>query len=220
MGALRLLAYTSSSENTVMDTTSPLKSGKIDIVRNRKMSKWRLKDLISRAIWEAIGAPLFYVSPRVTWAFRRALLRLFGAKIGIGVHVFPSAKIFVPWNLKLGDYSSVGDGAILYALGRIEIGARATISQHSHLCAGSHDYESETFDLLKPPIEIGDDAWICAGAFVAPNVKIGQGAVIGARAVITKSVEDWAVVVGNPQRVIKYRRVLCGESGNGLERPN
>jgi putative colanic acid biosynthesis acetyltransferase WcaF len=59
--------------------------------------------------------------------------------------------------------------------------------------------------LLKPPIHIADDAWICADAFLGPGVTIGEGAIVGARAVVTKNVAPWTVVVGNPAKFVKNR---------------
>jgi putative colanic acid biosynthesis acetyltransferase WcaF len=93
----------------------------------------------------------------------------------------------------------------LYALGAIKIGAKVTVSQGAHLCAGSHDYEDPKFLLLKLPITIQDSAWVCADAFVGPNVTIGEGAVIAARAVVVKDVASWEVVGGNPSKRIKSR---------------
>ena len=59
--------------------------------------------------------------------------------------------------------------------------------------------------LIKPPIEIGDEVWVCADAFVGPNVTIANGAVVGARAVVTRNVESLAVVAGNPAKFVKAR---------------
>ncbi|MBV7258516.1 putative colanic acid biosynthesis acetyltransferase [Erythrobacter crassostreae] len=131
------------------------------------------------------------------------LLRLFGAKIGANAHIYPSVRITIPWNIDIGDEAGVGDGAILYALGPITIGARATVSQGAHLCAGSHDISDSARRLLKPPIEIGSDAWVCADAFVGPGVTIGQGSIAGARAVVTKDVDPGVIVAGNPARHIR-----------------
>ena len=93
----------------------------------------------------------------------------------------------------------------LYALGTIKIGAKVTVSQGAHLCAGSHDYEDPKFVLLKLPIHIENSAWVCADAFVGPNVTIGEGAVIAARSVVMKDVAGWEVVGGNPCKKIKNR---------------
>jgi putative colanic acid biosynthesis acetyltransferase WcaF len=149
---------------------------------------------------------MFAWSPRPLWLWRRALLRLFGARIGSNVHIYPSVKITIPWNLTIGSDSAVGENVRLYALGRISIGVRATISQEVHLCAGSHDYLDPAMPLLKRPISVGDDVWICADAFLGPNVKIGNRAIVAARAVVIKDVEDDVIVAGNPARVVKKRK--------------
>src|SRR5690606_40555832 len=87
--------------------------------------------------------------------WRRAVLRAFGARIGRDVRIHPTVRIAVPWNLSIDDEAAVGDRAILYSLGRITIGKRATISQYAHLCAGSHDYRRRDLQLLKLPIIVG-----------------------------------------------------------------
>ena len=60
-------------------------------------------------------------------------------------------------------------------------------------------------EISKGDVIIGNDVWICYGATILSGVKIGHGAVIGARAVVTKDVEPYAVVAGNPAREIKKR---------------
>jgi len=111
----------------------------------------------------------------------------------------------MPWNLEIGDWSAIGEHAILYSLGRISIGAQVTVSQRAHLCAGTHDYRRADMPLLRPPIRIEDKAWICSEAFVGPNVVVGEGAVVGARGVVVRSVSPWTVVAGNPARPIGTR---------------
>lgn len=176
----------------------------IDVGKNRAARKWTNGELAGRVLWK-LASPFFRLSPRPFWGWRRAILRLFGARVGIDAHVFSSVRISIPWNLNLGQSCSVGDRATLYALGPIEIGPRATISQGAHLCAGTHNWRDPTMPLLKPPINIGADAWICADAFIGPNVTIGEGAIVGARAVVTKDVVPRTIVAGNPAREIGKR---------------
>lgn len=133
------------------------------------------------------------------------MLRLFGAKVGLNVHVYPTVRIIIPWNLTLQDGCAVGDRVILYALGSIKIGSGATVSQYAHLCAGTHDWRNPTMPLIKLPIEIGKDAWICADAFIGPSVNIGNASIVGARAVVMKNVPSNTIVVGNPAQEIGKR---------------
>lgn len=171
---------------------------------NRRARKWTRRELAGRIAWGLVQ-PLFRFSPRLLWGWRRWLLRRFGARIGRDVRIFPSVRITIPWNLAIGDDVGIGDGAILYALGPVSIGANATISQYAHLCAGSHEWRDATMPLTKPPIRIGARAWICADAFVGPGVDIGDGAIVGARAVVVKHVGPSEIVAGNPARTIGRR---------------
>lgn len=86
---------------------------------------------------------------------------------------------------------------------RVTIGAYSTISQYSHLCSSSHDYTKPNMPQTFAEIIIEDQAWICADAFIAPGVTVGQGAVVGSRAAVFKDVEPWTVVGGNPAKFIK-----------------
>ena len=174
----------------------------IDVEGNRRARKYSAWVLLARVAWRSCH-PLFYWSPRPLWGWRRMVLRAFGARIGKGVHIYPTVRITMPWHLTIGADAAVGDQAILYALGKITLGARVTISQGAHLCAGTHDIADPARRLLKPPITIGSDAWICADAFVGPDVTIGAGAIIGARAVAMKEVPARVVAAGNPARIIR-----------------
>lgn len=175
---------------------------KVDVNANRTARKWSRRAQIGRVLW-GVAWPLFRLSPRPLWRWRRWLLRLFGARVGRQAHIYPTVRIIIPWHLDLGEGCAVGDRANLYALGPITIGKRATISQGAHLCAGTHDLHNPARPLLKPPIRIGDDAWICADAFIGPGVTVGCGAVVGARAVVVKDVSEGCIVAGNPARLIR-----------------
>lgn len=185
-----------------MDRASP---PNIDVGANRAAVKWSRKELIGRLIWEVMRGPLFAWTPRQIWIWRRIVLRMFGASIGKAVHIFPTVQIAVPWNVSIGAESAIGDRAILYSLGTIEIGSQTTISQGAHLCAGSHDYRFADLPLTKPPIVVGNAVWVCADAFIGPDVTIGHGAIVGARGVVTKNVAANQIVAGNPARLIANR---------------
>ena len=177
---------------------------RLDIVANRAASKYTRHELFLRVLW-CFGKLLFRLTPRPCFGLRRSILRSFGAKVGENVNIYPSATIYYPWNLAIGGGSAIGEWALVYNLGKVSIGSRTTISQRVHLCAGTHDYNDVAMPLVKPPIEIGDEVWICADAFLCPNVKVGNRAVIGAASVVVKNVAEKEIVAGNPAKYIKER---------------
>jgi len=176
----------------------------LEIDKNRSSKKYSRKELIMRIFW-GFGKLFFNYSPRILFSWRVFLLRLFGAKIGRCVHIYPSAVIYMPWNLEVDDYSAIGEDALIYNLGKVSLGKNVTVSHRAHLCAGTHDYSDPTLPLLKPPIVLQDNVWVCAEAFIGPNVIIEEGAVVGAAAVVSKNIDAWSVVAGNPAIFIKKR---------------
>lgn len=136
------------------------------------------------------------------------VLRMFGMKIGSHCAINANAKIWAPWNVVLGQYVSIGAKSELYAVDRIEIGDKVTISQGAYLCTASHDIHYINKPLIHKPIKIESFSWVCADAFVSMGVTIGEGAVVGARAAVFKDVEPWTVVGGNPAKFIKKREIV------------
>jgi len=173
----------------------------------RDLRPYTRSEYFGRVLWTLVF-PFFYFSPRIFFGWRRFLLRLFGAQIGKNVHVYPTSRIYLPWNLTLGNDVSIGESVIIYNLGPVYIGDRATVSQRAHLCAGTHDYQDPLLPLCRLPIEIGDQAWICADAFIGPKTVIGEGAIVGAASVVVKDVAPWHIVGGNPAKFLKMRTFL------------
>lgn len=165
-----------------------------------------LRNRLARVAWNIVWLLLFRPTPR--WAlngWRRSVLRLFGARLAKVVVIRPSCRIWAPWNLTMGPVSCLGDRVDCYCVAPITLGAKVTVSQDSFLCSASHDIGTLARELVSAPIVIENHAWVAARAFVGPGVRIGQGAVVGACAVVTKDVAPWTVVAGNPARVVKKR---------------
>jgi putative colanic acid biosynthesis acetyltransferase WcaF len=163
------------------------------------------KSRVFRALWHVVWLLLFRPSPVPLHAWRRFLLRCFGARIGKGAHAYPSVKVWAPWNLTMGEHSGMGHYVDCYCVDRIELGAFAAVSQYSFLCTATHDYEDPGFGLRSARICIGARAWVAADVFVGPGVSLGQGAVALARSVVLKDVPAWTVVAGSPARFVKPR---------------
>jgi putative colanic acid biosynthesis acetyltransferase WcaF len=197
------------------ETQTPVSAPALDIAGNRRARKFSRGVLLRRVLW-GVGSIAFRFSPRTSFGWRRFLLRSFGAKIGAHVNTYPSTRIYFPWNLIVGDWSAIGEDAFIYNPGPVTLGEKVTISHRAQLCAGTHDYTQPDLPLLTPPINIRDQAWICADAFIGPGVTVGEGAIIGARAVTMKNVEPWTIVAGNPAVKIKRRVLETNREGRSL----
>lgn len=168
-----------------------------------------LQNRLMRALWNLVWALLFRPSPRLAHRWRAMLLRTFGAQLGPHVHIYPSVKVWAPWNLACESHVGVGDGANLYSMALISLGHHVVVSQGAHLCTGSHDIHSANFQLVASPIRIEPYVWICAEAFIGPGTSVAEGCIVGARSVVMRSLtEGWRVWVGNPARETSQRRNL------------
>ncbi|SHK25285.1 putative colanic acid biosynthesis acetyltransferase WcaF [Rubritalea squalenifaciens DSM 18772] len=167
-----------------------------------------LRTKLARLIWLCTYHVLFRLSPTLgcQW-WRRFLLRVFGAKLSKGANIYPSAKVWAPWNLVMHENSCLASGVDCYNVALITLGNSSTVSQRSYLCTASHDIESESHQLIHSPITIESNAWVCAEAFVGPGVTVGEGAVLAARSVAVRDLEPWGVYGGNPAKFLKERQI-------------
>ena len=156
-------------------------------------------------LWWLVQSLIFKNSPQLLYGFRRAILRIFGAKIGKKVIIRPSVRITYPWKVSIGDYSWIGDDVVLYSLGEIEIGKNVVISQKSYLCAASHDYLKQDFPIFEKKISIEDQCWLATDVFIAPGITIGKGTVVGSRSSVYKDLPANKVCIGNPAKIIRER---------------
>jgi putative colanic acid biosynthesis acetyltransferase WcaF len=181
-------------------------SGKVqDLTQFATPPEFRGRSAVIVQLWWIVQATLFRASPQFLYGWRRFLLQLFGAQLGKGVLIRPTARIVYPWKLTVGDHSWIGDFAEIYCLGPIVIGRNAVVSQYAYLCTGSHDLRAIGFDIFAKTVTIEDEAWVAAGAFVHPGVTIAHGSVVGARAVVTADTEPMGIYVGDPARKISQR---------------
>jgi putative colanic acid biosynthesis acetyltransferase WcaF len=176
-----------------------------DLERFRVPPGFRGRNGFVVLLWQLVQATLFGLSPQPLYGWRRALLRLFGAKIGRKVLLRPTARVTFPWKVEIGDCSWIGDHAELYSLDWISIGRHAVVSQRSYLCTASHDMDDLAFGYITAPITIGDQAWIASDVFVAPGVTVGRGAVVGTRSTVFDDIPSEFVAYGQPARAVRKR---------------
>lgn len=157
----------------------------------------RLKEALWRLCQGLFFQPLWHMPS----GFRVFVLRCFGAKVGRRVVIRAGVNISFPWRLELGDDVWLGEEVMILSLAPVTIGSNVCISQRAFLCTGSHHHQSETFDLITRPIHVGEQCWIAAMSFVGPGVTLGQGARVGAGAVVLDDVPAGALAAGVPARV-------------------
>lgn len=164
-----------------------------------------LPDKLARGAWLIVYWLLFRLSPVPFHAWRATLLRLFGAAVGKRVRLYPSARIWAPWNLVMADDSCIGPSVDCYCVDQIELGMRSVVSQRAFLCTAGHDYNRPDLPLITAPIVICDDAWVTAEVYIGPGVTLNEGAIALSRAVVVGDVDAWTVVAGNPAKAVKQR---------------
>jgi maltose O-acetyltransferase len=129
----------------------------------------------------------------------------------VGRHVTIGDEVYFSGNksIKCADNVGFGEGCRIYGGGGISIGQHVMIAPFTLLITANHRYVSQfikdSHHIELKPIVIKDDVWIGERAIILPGVSIGRGAIVGAGAVVTKDIPDFAVVAGNPAKVIKYR---------------
>ena len=144
--------------------------------------------------------------PRFGYAFRDIKL---GDNCSLGVGIFLNSGH--DGYIHLGNNVSLNDYTYISSLYGVEIGDNTRIGEFVSIRDNDHAFsDPEVLIRLQGfcggKIKIGSDVWIGRGVFIGKGVDIGNGAVIGANSVVTKSIPPFAVAVGSPAKVIKYRR--------------
>jgi putative colanic acid biosynthesis acetyltransferase WcaF len=158
-----------------------------------------------RAAWYLTWMLLASWTPAPFHAWRRFLLRVFGAKVAATARIWGSTRVFYPPNLEMHDYAVLGWRVQCYNMAKITLEHYANVAQFAHLCAGSHDIDDPQFQLVAKPITIRSFAWIAADGFIGPGVTVEEGAVLGARGVTFRDLKPWTVYGGNPAKPIRAR---------------
>jgi maltose O-acetyltransferase len=149
---------------------------------------------------------------------RTYLYRKIGMKIGRNCVIRRGVYLASPNELEVGDGTFIGR-ANLYCTGGVRIGRNVNISDGAVVITAKHDINSPNFEALYAPIVIEDYAWLATNAIVLAGVTVGEGAVVAAGSVATKDVPPYAIVGGNPAKVIGERKKQAFEYVPGSYQP-
>lgn len=141
--------------------------------------------------------------------FRASCARTFLISVGDNVNIEKGAMITS--KCSIGHNSGIGIDARLH--GSVSIGNNVMMGPDCIIYTTNHEFSRTDIPMnqqgfkSEKPVEIGDDVWIGGRVIILPGVKINNGAIIGAGSVVTKNVPEYAVVGGNPAKVLKYRKI-------------
>lgn len=164
-----------------------------------------------RVLWYAVSRVIFDTAIPWPSPVKAALLRAFGAEVGEGVVLKTRVRIKAPWTLAIGDHAWIGEEAWIENVAPVRVGAHACLSQGAFLVSGNHDWSAPTFDLRLAPIEVGQGAWIGAKAILCPGAEVAAHAVLQAGSVGKGTLEANGIYGGNPAVRIGTRTI--GEAG-------
>ncbi len=160
-----------------------------------------------RALWILVEA-VFLLNPVLTsYRLKRAILRLFGARVGRNVVIKPNVHVKYPWRLEIGDNAWIGERSWIDNFALVRIGANACVSQGAYLCTGNHDWSDPGMRRVVKPVTVGEGAWVGAFARVAPGVTVHEEAIVALGAVLLEDAEARGVYVGNPARRVRERTI-------------
>ena len=139
--------------------------------------------------------------------FVRMFWYKFFVRMKIEKHTFIDMHqyFFQPWKIQIGKFSHINRGCFLDGRGGIHIGNSVCISHKVSLVTGGHDMNSGNFEHKFLPIYVGNYVFIGVGAIVLGNVRIGDGCVVCAGAVVTKDCDAYGIYAGVPARKIGER---------------
>lgn len=178
-------------------------------VERRRMYGETHKDL---ALWLTYSYVFQRIPPYLFGnSLRSMLLKHLFKRLGKGSSVSSGVKINYPRGIEISDHAGIARDANLDGRGGIVIGEYAIIGFESIILTSTHKYSRKDVPIKKQgmfcaPVKIGKDAWIGCRAIILPGVTIGDGAIVGAGAVVTKDVPPYAVYGGVPAGPIKHRK--------------
>ena len=164
---------------------------------------------VKQLCWYFTNVLFFKNSLNLSSALKVFLLKLFGAKVGIGVVIKPGVNIKYPWKLQIGNHSWIGEEVWIDNLSAVVIGDNVTLSQGALILTGSHNHTKETFDFISLPVMLEDGAWIGAKAVVFGGVTCHSHSILGINAVAESNLQAYTIYKGNPA-VPVFKRVIYG----------
>jgi len=175
--------------------------------RNKDYTKSIGASRLKQTLW-FIFSPILIQNSFIPFSgFRKWVLCMFGASIGMAPIIRPGVRIKYPWKLSMGDHVWLGEDCWIDNLTDVKIGSHVCISQGAMLCTGNHNYHSSEFELIMKPIILEYGAWIGARGLICPGVTAHSHSMLTAGSVATNDMDAFGIYQGNPAVRVKSRTI-------------
>lgn len=175
-----------------------------------RLPSGRLKSVLVISYETVMTLMFFLPRYRALNVMKTLFLRFNGARVGKRVVFYPGVWIAPGRNLNIGDDVTLAGGVIIGTAGVVKIGDRSLIGFRTTIISGNHRIPPNRGRIFeagfdRQPVVIGRDVWVGASVIILPGLTIGDGAVVAAGSVVTRDVEPFTIVGGNPAKLIRQR---------------
>jgi acetyltransferase-like isoleucine patch superfamily enzyme len=200
------------------------------LIGSQRGARFAVKPLRTlKGIWWSLGVELKAFSLLVVVSVpldvgilvRKAFMRFFLAEVGRGTTFQSGFCVTNPEKVSVGANCTFARNVFITGGGGVRIGDWAGFGPDVKIWSVNHrytdpdkPYQTQGWDLK--PVEIGEDVWLGANVFVMPGVNIGRGAIVSACTVVARSVPPYAIVAGNPGRIVGWRK-RAGEGATAAD---
>ena len=156
-------------------------------------------------IWYFTNLLFFKNSFFTSISIKKFILKLFGAKIGLGFVIKNNVNIKYPWNLIIGDNCWIGEDVWIDNLDFIYFEDNVCISQGAFLFCGNHNFKLAKFDLMLAPITLKEGSWVGAKSIVCPGVTLNSHSILSAGSLANNDLDAYYIYQGVPAQKHKER---------------
>ena len=166
--------------------------------------------LFKRGLWFFVNACVMQNRMNPFSRVRVFFLKIFGAKVGVGLVIKPNVNIKYPWKLEIGNNVWIGEQVWIDNLGEVKIGDNVCLSQGAMLLCGNHNYKKVEFDLVVREINLEEGVWIGAHSVVCPGVSCKSHSILAVNSVAVQTLEPYTIYQGNPAKELRKREFKDG----------